>query len=327
MYLVRRLVVGVEMPETTPWDAANLEAPSRIAVRSAFQLARSLHLPVTLVTVLPEPSTGWFGSEEDAAEQFEKLREESLAVLRDLSRQYTGLPDEKNDVQVIAASGRPWFEILRASGNAPDVMTVCGTRHQSLAGRVLFGSTGMKLLRNAAGPVWLVEPRPDDDDRLDILAATDLSPVGQDILTMSVEIANALESRLHVLHVVEGIPQRYLQRSARSADDTHLWLEKQREQAEHALQDQLSSTDYRTLQQGVQTHIRIGSAENSILEAIRDLKINLLIIATQARGGIAAMLPGGTAEQLLNEAPCSVIVIKPEDFVSPVQGLQTPYLR
>lgn len=319
MYLVRRLVVGIEMPETEPWDAANLEAPSRLAVRHAFQLAKSMHLPVTLVTVLPEPSAGWFGAAEDADAEFESLRNEAQGVLQELARQYTGLPDEQNNVQCIVRSGRPWLELLKVSRNAPDVMTVCGTRNAGTVSRILFGSTGMKLLRNAAGPVWLVQPRPDDDDQLDILATTDLTEVGQDILMTSVALGKALPTRLHVLHVVEDIPERYLRRSRLTSDEAAIRIQKSREQAEHAVHDQLAGTDYRTLQQGMRIHVRTGNAEDCILETIREFHINLLIMATQARGGVAAMLPGNTAEQLLPELPCSVIVLKPDDFVSPVQ--------
>ena len=319
MYLVRRVVVGVEMPQTSPWDAANLEAPSRIAVRSAFQLARSMRLPVTLVTVLPPASSGWFGDPSATAQEFLTLKQEAISVLQDLARQYTGLPDNQNDVQCIVRTGRPWIELLKVSQNAPDVLTVCGTRNAGLVSRVLFGSTGMKLLRNASGPVWLVQPRPDDDDRLDILAATDLTEVGHDILMTSVEISGALDARLHVLHVVESIADRYLHRSVRTEIEKQQWQQKAREDAEHAVQDQLSGTDYRTLQHGVRVHVRSGNAEDTILEAIREFRINLLVIATQACGGVAAMLPGSTAEQLLTELPCSVLVLKPEDFVSPVQ--------
>jgi len=54
------------MPDSRPWDAANLAAPSRLAVRQAFQVAEAMKSAVDLVCVLPEVSAGFFGSEEQA---------------------------------------------------------------------------------------------------------------------------------------------------------------------------------------------------------------------------------------------------------------------
>ncbi len=57
---------------------------------------------------------------------------------------------------------------------------------------------------------------------------------------------------------------------------------------------------------------------DSVLDMIRERNINLVVMATHGRGGVAGMLLGNTAERLLPDLPCSLLVIKPDDFVSPI---------
>ena len=43
-------------------------------------------------------------------------------------------------------------------------------------------------------------------------------------------------------------------------------------------------------------------------------------MGTMSRGGVAGLLVGNTAERLLDKVECSLLTIKPEDFVSPVRS-------
>ena len=49
-------------------------------------------------------------------------------------------------------------------------------------------------------------------------------------------------------------------------------------------------------------------------------RINLLVMGTVARGGVTAMVMGNTAERVLDNVDCSVIAVKPDGFVSPIQA-------
>ena len=59
-------------------------------------------------------------------------------------------------------------------------------------------------------------------------------------------------------------------------------------------------------------------AENAILNYIKAEKIDVLVMATIARSGIAGFLMGNTAERLMPQIECSVIAVKPDDFRSPI---------
>jgi len=297
MFQVRRCIVGVDMPASRPWAAANLAAPSRMAVRQAFQAAHSSRIPVTLVTVLPRPSQTWFGSPEECERNATTDRIAAEAILKDLTVLHPQQPGSAV-TNCIVRTGDAWEELIRVAGNRPDTLLVCGTRDLSALRRVLFGSTGLKLLRFAAGPVWLVKPRVDDNDSTDIVAATDLSPVGADVLQSAVALAKRLNARLHIVHAV-------------SSDVPAV-----RDDCECKVHEQLADTDYRTLPFGVRVRVLSGEPEQCILQAAQDASADLVILGTSSTTGVSGLLPGITVEGLLPELTCSVLALKPEGFRS-----------
>ena len=151
MYLVRRIVVGVEMPQAHPWDAANLEVPTMAAVQQAFRLAQNSRIPLTLVSVLPEPKPDWFESAEHAEADNRTATAEANAVLKTLAYQYLEIrsPGTAASVDYVVRNGRPWHELLHVSRNQPDVLILCGTRSTGALSRALFGSTGLKQIGRA----------------------------------------------------------------------------------------------------------------------------------------------------------------------------------
>ncbi len=318
MHSIKTIVVGVEMPESRPWSAANIAPANRQAVRQSFDVADAMNAAVRLICVLPEASAGFLGSEEDARAEAETDQAAAMKVLADLEVQHMGKTSRPVDVSSVVAFGQAWFEILKVAGTDKNNMIVCGTRNKGTVARLLFGSTGRKLLRNAACPVWLLKPRIDDDADLDVLAATDLSEVGEDVLHVGVALGQSLPVRLNVLHVVNDDLDRHMARTGVSEEELEDYRRESKEDAEKTLQEQLAMTDYRTVARGVQTHIAEGAADGCILSAIEELDIDLLIMATSGRGGIPGMLFGNTAERLLPELPCSLLAIKPDDFVCPV---------
>jgi len=296
MFQVKRIVVGVEMPAERPWDASKLKAPGRLAVRQAFQVAGGARIPVTLASILQEPSTGWFGSHEDADRQLIQDRAAAESVLIELQQQYA--VDEKSGKQVdcVVRVGDAWEELIRLAGNRPDTLIVCGTRDLGSLRRVLFGSTGLKLLRLAPGPVWIVKPPLEENDAVNIVACTDLGPVGADVIRTAESMACELSARVHVVHAAEE-----------NSDVTALTGK---------VHEQLAATDYRTLPAGVKVQVSVGDPDECILNAVQGANANLVILGTSSRTGVSGLLPGSTVERLLPELRCSVLALKPEGFRS-----------
>lgn len=315
---IHSLIVGVELPEIHPWNAENIPAPCRLAVRQAFDIAAAMKRPVHLVAVLPEIVGGYFGSQVDQDVAVDCDRDEAATVMKQL------VEEEKERVGDCKATltvmfGTPWYELLRVASQHRDNLVICGTREQGGISQLLFGSTGLKLLRHAECPVWLVKPRIDDDAELDILCASDLSEVGEDVVSAGVLLSQHVASRLNVVHVVEEDLRHRAARSNVTEKQLAAWKTEHSETAEAKLHDQISQTDYRTLENGLQAHVKTGTASQSLLQAINELDIDVLILATRARDGLAGIVFGNTAEQLLWDVPCSVLAIKPDTFQSPIR--------
>jgi nucleotide-binding universal stress UspA family protein len=60
----------------------------------------------------------------------------------------------------------------------------------------------------------------------------------------------------------------------------------------------------------VSVHLRDGVAYDQIAEAARELKADLIIIATHGRTGLSHVLMGSTAERVVRHAPCPVLTLR-----------------
>jgi nucleotide-binding universal stress UspA family protein len=49
-----------------------------------------------------------------------------------------------------------------------------------------------------------------------------------------------------------------------------------------------------------------------------ELGIDLLVMGSVCRTGIAGFLIGNTAEEVINQVDCSVLTLKPKGFITPV---------
>ena len=65
--------------------------------------------------------------------------------------------------------------------------------------------------------------------------------------------------------------------------------------------------------------IACTSPIRAILGEVRRVDPDLLVMGTVSRWGIARRLLGNTAERVLERVDCSLLTVKPEEFVSPVE--------
>ena len=69
---------------------------------------------------------------------------------------------------------------------------------------------------------------------------------------------------------------------------------------------------------GIGIRVRCDNPSHAILDEVKQRDPDLLVMGTLSRGGIAGLLVGNTAEKVLERVDCSLLTVKPEDFVSPV---------
>ena len=66
-------------------------------------------------------------------------------------------------------------------------------------------------------------------------------------------------------------------------------------------------------------HVLQGCADEIIPEFAEQHQIDLIVMGTVCRTGIPGFCIGDTAEKILHRIDCSVLAVKPDDFITPVQ--------
>jgi universal stress protein E len=325
MQRFRKILVGVELSTVETSDDGHpahveLTPPSAEALRRAIWLAAHTRGELTIFTALEVSAHAHAVLEKELNHAPGDLEREAGEILdRILDR----AKSEGIEARRKLAFGTPWQEICRQVLAEKHDLVVVGTRDVGQISRILFGSTGMKLLRNCPCPVWVTRPDPNWDD-LNILVPSDFSDVSLEALRIAVNGGQLVETRLHLLHALEGQigPPAWFGRVQRQIVEEYRAT--QRAEAKSRLHEQLALTDYRTLANGVKVHIVDGPPDEAILKAIDDFEIDLVVMGTAARGGLSSLVLGNTAERLISHMKCSIIAVKPLEFVCPLAADKLP---
>ena len=244
-----------------------------------------------------------------------KIEDEAGQVLADLVQKAS---ESGVAARAVFVRGSDWLEIISQVLREGHDLLIVGTRDSSGVGHRLLGNTAQKLLRRCPCPVWVCRPEP-YDRRLSVLVASDLQPVSETALRLAVCLGIAADATIHVLHAVD-YPVYHLWLTALPDEVGHDYHRRVRDHAEHVLHDQLERTDHRTLSQPVRVHLadEMGRADGMILKCIQEYHIDLLVMGTMGRAGIAGIMIGNTAKHLVPEVTCSVLAVKPPDFQCPI---------
>lgn len=232
-----------------------------------------------------------------------------------------GIPDAVVEV----TAGKPFVEVIRyAMSHGSDVVIVGESpsskdRPRSVAPDV------MQLLRTCPIPVWvmcssrartlrvlaLVDPDPDDRVRDSL---NDL------VLGLATAIIRREGGELHVAHAWDLLGESTLRHSAFAAlpeREVDMMVQAARDE-HHAQLDELTKR-HGVDELGGGTHVLKGAAARVLPELADRLRINLIVMGTVARTGLSGLIMGNTAETMLRSVRCSVLTVKPEGFVSPVE--------
>jgi len=277
----------------------------------ALTLARRNAAKLTLIDIVPELELVPDVLPHEMLELTLSGRRESLLRLAE-GAQDTGL-----EVETELAAGTPFLEITRRVQQfGHDLVITDGGRGEG-AGRVM-DSTTMHLMRKCPCAIWVA--RPTRSDRYTrILAAVDPDPtdaernsLNRTIMALAVSLAKLEASELHVVYAWEqyGLPV------GSSAEVWRQWQETACAEVKRRLCEFLSEYP---LGSDPQVHLIAGKPAHSISGLAREEQIDLLVMGTVCRTGIRGFFIGNTAEEVLRRVDCSLLTVKPEGFVSPIQ--------
>jgi universal stress protein E len=185
----------------------------------------------------------------------------------------------------------------------------------------LLRLTDWELLRNSPVPVLLVK-RSGPYRHPTVLAAVDPchahakpAQLDAEILSIGIQLTQALRGKLHAVHayapVVMGGAAHSVSANVASRLDS---LAAARAKAEF---DRLLETIDMPRSR---RHLVGNLPASAINELARRTHADIVVMGALSRSGLKRLLIGNTAERLLDELPCDLLIVKPAQFTSRVPG-------
>ena len=148
-----------------------------------------------------------------------------------------------------------------------------------------------------------------------ILVATDLSDTSQRAIQFAGQLARPAKTPVELFHVVEALPRedRFLALTAPLPEIQRMILQEAREHLSQRGRSLIGTRAPFTVR------VEFGDAFPAILQRVTSGRpqVDLLILGTHGRSGLAHAILGSVAEKLVRAAPCPVLVVKPEGFAPP----------
>ena len=293
---------------------------SETAISHAVSLALVHDAKLTVMNVVkPIPKAIGLMTDVAPAKELQDL------VVKDHERQLLDRMAEYSDTSVamelVVTTGDPATEIVHQVIEDKIDLVVKTADGFSPAGR-MFGSVARALLRMCPCPVWLLKPAIHGKfDR--VLAAIDLEAhdkthqkLNRDILEFAYSIARENDADLHIVSAWGLWMEGPLRRGAGDkAVDHMIGMQESKIHAalDHLLQAPMSGDE------SIHIHLKRGDSAEVIRQVSDEVQADLMVMGTVCRTGVPGFLIGNTAESILPELTCSLLALKPEGFVSPIE--------
>ena len=143
-----------------------------------------------------------------------------------------------------------------------------------------------------------------------ILLATDGSEEAELAALRAVELADATESELHVVHV--GVVPSFLV----SYPGTLGYDGKLYEQVQVRSRELLRKQSWRVKAAGgivAGAHLRMGAVALEIVALAEELGADLIVMGSRGLGGVRRVLMGSVSDSVVRHAHCPVMIVRPEN--------------
>ena len=303
-----------------------------VVVGYAAALAVDNHSSLTVTEVLTEANTRveeGVSSPDELEEQMTESRRRELEAL--ISPLHFDL-----EVQTKVLVGNSHEVVTReVVANGHDLVLKKAEGTSDLKER-LFGDVDSRLLKTCPCPVLLIRSIPPKPYRHRLICAgvyqdenpgghkDDRYAVNRRILESATWLATAQFAELHVVHVWEAYGEQYL-RSGRShlQFDADNYVESEQKRNRKALDTCLSE-----LRESMATeilpafnpvcHLVKGNHRDEIVRFAIQKSADLVVVGDLAHSGLTDLIVDSTATAIARHLDCSVLVVKPPEFITPV---------
>ena len=270
-----------------------------------------------LLLLLSDPDVrSWsrtFLVSNEAREIADKIRGAQEAIIDELAApvRARGL-----EVQSEILTERPVADgVLQRALEVEPLMIVKGTTYHSQAQRAIFVDTDWSLVRSSPYPLWLVKPLEPAASPV-IVAAVD--PTHEDdehaeldrlIVEQAGEVAGRSGGELLVVHTFERLTGIGAE-ATRTFKPIRLPIDELSERMEQAERQKLDALARSFDIDPGRVHQLPGRAREVLPWFAREHKADLVVMGAIARWGLRKAIIGSTAERVLDDLPCDILIVK-----------------
>lgn len=217
-------------------------------------------------------------------------------------------------IQHMVKVGAPAAEIARCAGSVKAELIVMGRGGGRALRDTFFGSTAERVIRQGRLPVLVVRLPPRAPYQRPALAL-ELDRAAPEVLAMLLRITPPPRPRVVVIHAYDA-PYQGLIYPSLSTEDAEEYRDHYRQKAHRELdkivsgalaQARVSPGDAPSWR----THVQYGAPRSIIEKAVKKEELDLLVLGTRGRAGVAHAFLGTVAGDVLRSVACDVLVVPP----------------
>ncbi len=210
----------------------------------------------------------------------------------------------KNKITCIVEIGDPAVEVVKQVIREQHDMLLISTRKLRTVKKHLLGDTTVEILRHCPCPVWAVKPGTTEERKMmvgihfDEEVADHNDNLNHQLLNIATAITEKPTAEMHLVNVVN------------SAND-----EKFQQQLTMliGLAKDISNPTFEVF-----PVILEGNPTVELPNYVEQESIDLLVMGMLSRTGLRGFFIGNTSEKIMDDIDCSILVVKPKEFVSQI---------
>ncbi|MGR5066274.1 universal stress protein [Photobacterium sp. DNB22_13_2] len=297
------------------------EQPLNDSFHQAFGFANQCSAQVTLLAVIEElcelkevaeHSNTAVNIIDEAEKFYHKQLNHHVEVL---NAQYPNIT-----FNTLVRIGIPHIEIVKEAKSSQASMVVIDSTRDDKKTACQRGRNTLNIIRKSEVPIWSISSYSKPIDH--VVAAIDLSNIeyqgfNAKLVELALEYCEITGADLTLCHAWRLDSEGYLRKWS-GYDDNDIEQLSQKMKAERI--ERLKSLLEPHQNSSVNTKIEIVEGEaREVLPLYASAKgVDVVILGSLSRTGIAGFLMGNTAESMINQLSCSVLTLKPDSFKSPV---------
>lgn len=285
----KQIVIGIDFSQN-----------SRQALREAMRLQQDNHTGLVAVHIIEQMVVDELVKHANMTADSVRLQSEQC-----LRRWITEVAGQGHAVLGEAVIASPFEGLMHAVDRHHADLLILGSRGRE-ADTGHPGAVASKCIRKAPVPVMLVRRKHEGPFKR-VVACIEISDPSRVVLDFAVAVAASAAATCEALHVHAPISFGDLALDPFPPGDA-LRIEESRDSVARAGFDAFMADRAAS---GVTPVFRVASGvTDAIIDYLLETDADLAVLGTRGRTGLRAFLLGTTAERLVHESPCSILVVK-----------------